>query len=475
MKSLLFGLFVLSSFPLLAADCVVVSGAKKDDNGAFKNRKLLNPATSMVGGKKCIVVDGLQKLKNLVATNVIKGPDLLVVFGAHGSKDEKGVVRFDFNADEPTADEVYGYLRKLSARYQVGAVLHACQSGDVMNKLIKEENDPLADKLCLLTSSSRGRMSYSQDKDLISLLEKVDKPKTGKNLEKIFLETKSGMISSAAWEETGVAKYFRTKDMTQSVDLGFKAMSEMDKIVRAPGSVCDTPGEANSALCMSASISDKTYKDLMHFSDPYIPNKDKGNLVTTYTIMGQIAEGNMRTCLNGIAKFYQSRTEPLETWGDLEKILSDIKKDTKLYATCEAFRKETPDENMKKTLYAGDMQAGLDAYRASLARLKKLYSKTDWSNFDLNKFAQNASGDKMACSPMEKKETIQSLFGDNFFKEEYDSDESGNYNSPGEVAQFREVNTQHMMKAFQNASVDKPTMPNPIDAKRRKACANFKL
>lgn len=475
MKHLLFCLLVSFSSSLLAAECVVVSGAKNDDNGAFKNRKLLNPQTSMVGGKKCIVVDGLQKLKNLVAANTFKGPELLVVFGAHGSKADDGTVKFHFNADEPTADEVYSYLRKLSARYQVGAVLHACQSGEVMNKLIKEDNDPLADKLCLLTSSSRGRMSFSNEKDLMSLLEKVDKPNSGKNLEKIFLETPSGMISSAAWEETGVSKYLRSKDLTLSVDLGFKAMNEMDKILRSPGAICDTPGETNSALCVASGISDKTYKDLMHFSDPYIPNKDKGNLLSSYTIMASLGEGNMQVCLSGLADFYKSRAETLETWGDLEKALADIKNNTKLYAACEAFRKETPDENMKKTLYAGDMQTGLDAYKASRVRLQKIYTKTDWSTFDLNTFAKDAAGDKKVCSASDKKETIQSLFGDNFFQEEYHSDENGNFNGPSEIAPMRNINTQHMMKSFQNASVDKPDMPNVIDAKRRKACANFKL
>lgn len=475
MKYLFIYLIVTFSSSLIAAECVVVSGAKNDDNGAFKNRKLLNPETSMVGGKKCIVVDGLQKLKNLVAANTFKGPDLLVVFGAHGSKADDGTVKFQFNADEPTSDEVYTYLRKLSARYQVGAVLHACQSGEVMNKLITEENDPLAGKLCLLTSSSRGRMSFSNDKDLISLLEKVDRPNSGKNLEKIFLETPSGMISSAAWEETGVSKYLKTKDLTISVDIGLKAMNEMDKILRSPGSSCKTLGEANSALCVATGISDTTYKDLMHFSDPYIPNKDKGNLLSSYTIMASIGDGNMRACLSGLADFYKARIETLETWGDLEKALGEIKINTRLYSVCEIFRKETPDENLKKTLYAGDMQNGLDAHRASLSRLKRVYTKTDWSTFDLNSFAKEAAGDKKVCSAADKKETIQSLFGDNFFQEEYHSDENGNYNGPSEIAPMRNINTQHMMKSFQNASVDKLEIPNAVDAKRRKACANFKL
>lgn len=465
---------LLLTQPLWAVECIVVSGAKNDDNGAFKNRKLLNPETSVIGGQKCTVVDGLQKLKNLVATNVIKGPNLLVVFGAHGSKDENGNVKFHFNADEPTADEVYSYLRKLSVRYQVGAVMHACQSGELMHKLVMEDNDPLAGKLCLLTSSSRGRISFSNENDLISLLEKVDKPNTGKNLESIFLNTPSGMISSAAWEETGVASYYRTKDLNESVVKGFKALQNMDQILRPPG-MCEDAGDANSALCVASGISDKLYKDLMHFTDPYIPNKDKGNLVTTYSIMSSLMGGNGKACYAGLSAFYQKRVDELLTWGDLEKALEDIKKDKTLYNVCEDFRKETADENAKNTLYAGDMTEGLKAHQESLARLKRVYTKTNWAEFDLNTFAKEAAGDKKVCNPMDKKETIQSVFGDAFFKEDNYSDVSGNFSGPAEIAPIRDINTQHMMKAFQNSSVDKADMPNEIDKKRREACRKMKL
>lgn len=474
MKYLLFSLLFLLSLPALAAECFVVSGAGKDDNGAFSKRKILNPSTSIVNGKKCKVVGGLAALKVAVkAANLKLNSDVLIVFGAHGFEDN-GVVKFEFNSDQPNANEVYSYLRTLAKSHQVGSILHACQSGEVMHKLIQEENDPLAGKLCLITSSSRGRMSFSSPLDPMNLLESVGKPNAPKNLEQLYLKTPAGMISSAAWEETGVAKYYRTKDVSQSVVAGFEALKEMDQFVRAPGA-CETPAQINSALCMAPGVSDTIYKDLMHFSDPYISKNDKLLTLNVYSITAGMMEGNGKICYKGIAKFYMDRKDSIHTWGDLEAALVEMKKDTKLIAACEAFKKESPDPAVKKSIYTGDMQEGLEAYRASLARLQKVYSKTDWSNFNLKKFAQNASGDKRVCSPESKKETIQSIFGDKFFKEEMYSDDTLNYNGPAETAYGRKIHTQHMMKAFQNASVDKPEMSNAIDAKRRKACRDFKL
>ena len=478
MKYLLFSLFILTSGPSFSAECFVVSGAGQDDNGAFKNRKILKPETSVVNGKKCTVVKGLASLKKAVEAARVKGTlkwgaDLLVVFGAHGSKDN-GVIKYDFDEDEPKADDVYAYLRTLAKNYQVGAVLHACQSGEIMHKLVKEDNDPLAGKLCLLTSSSRGRLSFSNPSDLLNLLEKVGKPGGAKNLEQIYLKTNSGMISSAAWEETGVAKYYRTKNQQEALVIGLEAMKDIDQFVRAPGA-CTTPAEVNSALCVAPGVTDTIYQDLMRFSDPYVPVKALKEIYTLSTISAGLMEGNGKTCYKGIGDFYKTRQESIVTWGDLEAALVVMKKDTKLMAACNAYIKEAKDPSLNNTLYAGDMQSGLNDYHTSLARLKKVYSKTDWSNFDLSKFAQNAAGDKKVCSPESKKATIQDVFGDKFFKEDVYSDTSGNDDTPGETAIVRTIHVQHMMKAFQNASVDKPDMPNAIDAKRRKACRDFKL
>lgn len=480
MKYLVLAPFIFFSFSALAAQCVVVSGSQKDgERSAFKNRKILDPATSSVGGQKCTVVGGLKALKQLVASGKIKaGSDLLIVIGAHGSVDAKGVTRFDFNADEPSADEMYAYLRTLATTHQVGAVFEACYSGDVMSKLIKEENDKLAGKLCIVTSSSKGRSSYTNEDDLLSLLGKINKPNSGVNLESIFKETPTGMISSAAWEQTGVAKYMRNKSLENNLSLGFEAMGEMDKITRAPGAVCDSPGEANSALCMSSAISDKTYKDLMHVVNIEIPIQDVKGLVNGYTITAGLdgISKSTQECYATLAKTFAPKNNPTLsfTWKDLEKMILDVKKNPKLMAACEKAHKESGDKGEIDSILAGDMYKGLKTFRESRDRLKKLYSQTDWNSFNLNAFAQKSAGDKRVCSLDSKKEIIMSLFGDGFFKEEYYTD-SNYQSSPGDLNIIHQVNTQHMMKSFQEASISKADMPNPIDAKRRKACRDFKL
>jgi hypothetical protein len=478
MKYLLFSLLLLASWSAFSAECFVVSGAGKDGNGAFKNRKILKAETSMVNGRKCTVVKGLAALKTAVEAAKVKGTlkwnaDLLVVFGAHGTT-ENGVIKYDFDADVPKVSDVYTYLRTLSQSYHVGAVVHACQSGELMNKLIQEENDPLASKLCLFTSSSRGRDSFSNENDLLNLLEKVGKPDGAKNLEQVYLKTTSGTISSAAWEETGVAKYYRTKNEKEALVIGMEAIKDIDQFVRAPGA-CNTDAEINSALCVAPGVSDTIYKDLMHFSDPFVPVKALKDMHVLATISADLMEGNAKICHKGLGEFYKARQESIKTWGDLEAALVLLKKDTKLIAACEAYKKLMNDPTLNQTLYAGEMQEGLTNYQTSLVRLKKVYSKTDWNHFDLKSFAQNASGDKKMCSPESKKETIQDVFGDKFFKEDSYSVTNGNPDAPGENAFMRDIHVQHMMKAFQNASVDKAEMPNAVDAARRKACRDFKL
>lgn len=480
MKNILLFSSLLFSFTLWANDCVVVSGAKKDTNGAFGNRKLLAPQTSMVAGKKCHVVSGLKDLKNYMTQGKVKpGSNLLVVFGAHGGKDEKGGVSFAFDSDEPTAEEVTEYLRELSKSYQVGAVLHACQSGEVMNKIITDENDPSAGKLCLVTSSSKGRMSFSNEKDLISQLEKV---KPGMNLEDIFLATPTGMISSAAWEEVGVPQYLRAKNISEKLSMGLEIMKDMDQLLRSPG-VCSTPGEKNSALCISPAVTDELYQDLSRFMDPYIQSEDKSNLIATYTITSEIlrdhGDKDGSECMKGIVSAYQAKfgakLDELVLWGDLDAFQDELKK-SNFSAACERFKKNQPAEEQER-IYTGDMTKGLSDYKKSLESLKRKYTKTQWNEeFDLGKFALASAGDKTVCKPQSKQQIIQSLLGESFFEEEIVRLDDG-VEGAGEMGTFEaiDISTQHVMKAFQNASVQKKEMPNGRDAKRREACRKFKF
>ena len=480
MKYLLLAPFVLFSSFLQAADCVVVSGDKKDTNGAFGKRALLKPDTSMVAGKKCKVVGGLKELKTYMASGKVKaGSDLLIVFGAHGGKDGKGGVTFDFNTDEPTADEVTTYLQTLSKTYQVGAVLHACQSGEVMNKIITNENDPTAGKLCLVTSSSKGRMSFSNEKDLISQMEKV---KPGKTLEDVFLATPSGMISSAAWEEVGVPQYLRAKSVGEKLNMGLEIMQDMDQMLRAPG-VCTTPGERNSALCIAPAVTDELFRDLSRFMDPYIQAEDKSNLIATYTITSTIfAENGDKdgaACLKGIVTAYQKKfgqkLEELYRWDALDEFQAELKK-APFAPACEKYKKSQPPEEQAR-VYTGDMTKGLADYKKSLESLKRKYTKTNWTEeFDLGKFALASAGDKTVCKPQSKQQIIQSLLGESFFEEEIVRGEDGSEGA-GEMETFEsvDISTQYVMKAFQNASVQKKEMPNSRDAKRREACRKFKL
>jgi hypothetical protein len=480
MKQLLFGLILLSSYPLLAAECVVISGIDNDGNGAFSDRNILDPKTSIIAGKKCKVLDGWKELDAYVTSMKLKaGSDLMIVLGAHGGSrevDGKKIVEFSCNIDAPNANQVMDELEKLSKTYKVGAVVDSCYSGDIMRKkLIRDHGNPsLADNLCLYTSSSMGRVTFKADNDPLSLLEKA---KAGDSIEDMFLKTDTGMISSAAWEEVGVPEYLISKDLTQ----GLSAMENMDGFLRSP-TECNNAGEINSALCTAPGITDEIYKDLMNFQDPIIPGAIKENMLTNYSILLSILNSSLSSnpknqdaknaviCHQGLIDAYKAKfgeaMDGLSTWKDLNAFKTEIKTQ-KFYTACISYTKNDPVELDK--FLTGDLYSGYAQYEKSVAHLKKLYTKTNWDDLNLTKFALASAGDKRQCTPASKQLIIQSLFGQNFFDGDFSD------NSPAEMASFRDINTQHMMKAFQNSCMYRNELPNPIDAKRKKACANFKL
>jgi hypothetical protein len=480
MKQLLFGLILLSSYSLFAAECVVISGIKNDWNGAFSDRNVLNPKTSMIAGKKCKVLDGWKELDAYVTSMNLKvGSDLMIVLGAHGGSREvagKKIVEFSCNIDAPNANQVMDELEKLSKTYKVGAVVDSCYSGDIMRKkIIRDHGNPsLADNLCLYTSSSMGRVTFKADNDPLSLLEKA---KAGDTIEDMFLQTDAGMISSAAWEEVGVPEYLISKDLVQ----GLSAMENMDEYLRSP-TECNTSGEINSALCTAPGITDEIYKDLMYFNDPIVPSAAKENMLSPYNIVLSVMNSGLNKnpkdqnaknaviCYKELIDAYKAKfgesLDGLSTWKDLNEFKTEIKTQ-KFYAACTSYTKNDPVELDK--LLMGDLYSGYAQYEKSVGHLKKLYTKTNWDDLNLSKFALASAGDKRQCTPASKQLIIQSLFGQNFFDGDFSD------NSPAEMAAFRDINTQHMMKAFQNACMYREELPNPIDARRKKACANFKL
>lgn len=489
LNSLLVLGFLFLSLSVQAEVCFVVSGLAKDKNGAFEGRTLLNPQQSKINGKMCTVVGSLAELnvaikkaeeKKILSLN----SQLLIVMGAHGNKkSESGKISYDFNNDVGGAslEKVYGTLRSLAGKYQVGAVMDACHSGEVMQRLITEENDPLANKLCLVTSSSVGRESWGTDDDLLSLLGASN---NFKNLEDLYLASPSGMISSAGWEETKIAKYYRQKDLNQAAELGWEILQGMDRLVRADGK-CNTLAKANSALCTAPNVDSKLYKDIRFIMSPPAINKEKLavmgielSVMKSIKPMGKADVKAIEThnkCYDGMIKFYKRNIE----WVHVEYLLEKVKKyetnikDKTYVKTEEDMIRENCGQAMagNPDFFLGGLKSDYEAYKKTQAetkaRLKQSYKTTNWDDFKLNEFAQKSSGDKTrTCTWKDKTEIIQDMFGTSFFPDR----------NPAEPLSTDQLHTQLVWTEFQKHKLKDPKpYTNATDQKRRNACRDFKL
>src|SRR5690606_1888051 len=134
MKLFYFLLPLLVSFSTMAAECFVVSGIEKDHARSLKDRTLIQSETSKIAGKNCIVVKSWKELNEKIAAKKLpENSDILIVQGAHGATN--GIdVKFLCDAEEPTAEEDLGHLKKRAGKYRVGAPIHTCYSGEIMEQ-----------------------------------------------------------------------------------------------------------------------------------------------------------------------------------------------------------------------------------------------------------------------------------------------------------------------------------------------------
>lgn len=482
MKLFYFLLPLLISFSTMAAECFVVSGIEKDHARSLKDRTLIQSETSKIAGKNCIVVKSWKELNEKIAAKKLpRDSDILIVQGAHGATN--GIdVKFLCDAEEPTAEEVLGHLKKLSGQYRVGATIHSCYSGEIMKqKLLQDEtNNENLDKLCLYTSSSMGRITYGQDKDILSQLKSA---RPGQTLENLFLKVRSGMISSAAWSEIGLPEYFAK----ETVEQGYKALQSLDKITRGQFSCESDIGAANAALCAAPGITDQIFEDLMTFQHPFIDDSVKEEVVTNFKHKIKTAEESLKKtpadklsraqkdCYQFLLETYQSnygeKLEDLESW-DYVVANTPLFKNMPQISSCTTYSKLLPKDEARtvEEIIQNNFSNGARFYQESVEKLQKRYSQRKMDDsFDIKDFARAASGEKAVCDPNSKQQIIQSMFGQSFFY-----DELADGLVPDEMIYGRKVSTQLALKSFQNASLGYKSQSEK-DQLRSKACKDFKL
>ena len=467
--------------------CVVVSGKAKDHNN-FLDEELFKSGQS-VAGVKCHVFGNWEDAVAYTKVHLKKEGKLLIVQGAHGTNEGTYLV----NKGQPVSSSaVYAHLKDLQQNYHVGSVIHSCFSASIMNeKLIEDEkNDPRMDKLCLVSSSSFGRITRSHKDDIIQNLLKM---KPGENLEKPFINNRGGVISSAAWSDVGLPQYL----MSQKTEEGFATLEKMDEILRGK-SICDSDAKANSAMCLAPNFTDETYQDVMSFMRPKVSDDRKGyfegnversakELRAKFTKDPRdLISKNGAICKEEFLKLYQTafgeKLKNLEFYTEVMAMEEYIRMQPFYKANCVPYMNSL-NEDDKKTLFSESFYTGVVEYQESLARLERKYTKKKFDeNFDLYKFASDAIGEKKVCSIEERKKLIaskegivRSLFGMEFFTEEYSTNYDASDYSPDEMLWDSPVSTQTVMKGFQNSVLLKPLLKDEKDVKRRKACRDFKF
>lgn len=483
MKLLPFIILSLFSFPLLAQTaqkpnkpCVIISGAKRDHNKAF-DLPMYKQDSIVIGNHDCVIVDDWVTAV-IVAERMIPG-ELLIIQGTHGGSDGS----FACNGGDATADEVLTNLNRLSKRHKVGAAIDSCFSGEIMRKKLIEDVGKDAkdlEGLCLVTSSQLGRITYGGKNDLSNVLSRA---KAGQTLEQIFVESNSGMISSAAWSEAGIPQYL----MNKTAELGMNVLQKVDAVTRFDG-VCDTKEEANSAICASPSVSNEVFQLLMGFTDVSIKDDNKAfflkNIKAKPEALTKAKKPGFEdgvVCFKGLLAFYQNKfgTE-LENLTEVTQLVSLEKEfsSMKAYPSCEKFKKTLTSPWEQKALYYSTLFNTKDKYLQDQDKLAKIFSSHNFKGeFDMMSFARAAAGDKAVCKPENKFQILQSMLGEQFFPNEFSEYSIPNQKmeTPDETILGKELSTQIAMKGFQDASIRRNKPGNKTDEARAKACKNFKI
>ncbi len=482
MKLTPFFLLVLFSFSLWAQTppknkpCVIISGAKIDHNNVF-DLPMYKQDTINIGNHNCTIVDGWTEA--VLIAEMLPPGDLLIVQGTHGGSDGT----FACNSGDATADEVLTNLNRLSKRHKVGAAIDSCFSGEIMRKKliadVGEETKNL-ENLCLVTSSQLGRITYGGKNDLSNVLSRA---KAGQTLEQIFLESNSGMISSAAWSEAGIPQYL----MNKTAQLGMNVLQKVDAVTRFDG-VCDTKEEANAAICASPSVSNEVFQLLMGFTDVSIKDENKAFFLKNIKAKPDALTKAKKTgyedgvaCFKGLLDFYQNKYGPeLELLSEVTQLVELEKEFTsmRVYPLCEKYKQTLISPWEQKALYYSTLFNTKDKYIQDQTKLSQIFSTHNFmGEFDMMSFAKAAAGDKSVCKPEDKMQILQSMLGEQFFPNEYSEYSIPNQKmvTPDETILGKELSTQIAMKGFQDASIRRNRPGNKTDEARAKACKNFKI
>ena len=302
MKTLLIlSLFVFSTYVCAKGNlCIIISGVEKDHNNAFAGQffyKEEKPA----GKFTCKIFNSWKEADEFIkASKLNNGDDLLIIQGAHGSPGGGA----SCNADSITGEEIHSYLKQYQAKYQVGAILDSCYSGDVLKLKLKEdelESHSKLEYLCLITSSDFNTVAYG-DFGVRKLFEEEGKNVKGKSLQQIYGANSRSLISSAAWSSIGVPQFLNNKDIKQANNL----LLNLNNFEKQINLTCDSDSQTKKAdylsLCSNKNVSSDFLELMTNYEQAKINIKNLLDKIEVSPFGIEPTEKNLviQNCINQI-------------------------------------------------------------------------------------------------------------------------------------------------------------------------------
>ena len=468
----IFALIIALSTPASAFQCLVVSGLEKDEVHVLSDVPFLKPNFE-VAGNKCQIFNSWAALEFYVfgdkkhPSKVGEKESLLILQGAHGGQGGSAAC----NEGDPTGDEIYGSLKKISEKFQTGAIIHSCYSGDLMERKLKDDSKAPGkslDHLCLVTDSLFGRTVAGRN-DSSGYLVGFAKPEM--SLESLFTRSKGGMISSAAWDDSGVTQYF----MSRVYDDALTMISKMGTFTKLnpEDQVCTLSAKAVASPIITKwndeaminymngdfELSDQIMKDYYNRLDQMITDRNEP------TPRQQLAG----ICAVAWNAAFQEIRKKSGTITAREFYAAYMKfEGLPEYENCKGIDKLIPSKNHEmplfhmRVIFPNEIQQGYPSFVSAYRKLKKDHLVSE----PTDGFEVVVKNSKKDISPSARAAVAEEVLGIRGYRPE-----DTKHGFAGE--KLDDVSPSSALNGFVRGSLAKSEYTNTIDQKRRNACRDF--
>lgn len=494
LSSLLLGSLLSLSFQALAAEadlvadehCFVVSGGRYDHNGALAQLVAAERAGTpySFAGYKCSIFNSYKELKAHLAANVDRDSAILVLQVAHGGIG--GTTQL--NSGMISASQLIKEVRDISVNYKVAFLNQSCYGGTVVQEKIlwdeANQNAASIDRSCMWSDSLPGR---------VAILSNIARSKTTYNFEDAYASIPDGIVSSAAWSEVGMAKFYYSANQYPGYRLKEKVVAQelspiTTKFVNGVAKIINENNEvaANAKVIVDSAkyVLSPTTKDAEIKSYMSLARSGRYNFeaVRVGTFSPPPSDD---VCTIAVRKFVQAQWYPIfrshdNVWGlFLNKIKNDLPADKDFIANCENSGIEANATAMDWSRWLNKHSPvgyQMETYARALDAYTRSNPEAAKSGVTLQNFVDDAVSE-LHISPLTKTEILLSIIGRTILDAESNwlQMPDGSRMITGYPNIGVEGATGNVLPAFNLASFKRDHLKNPLDERRRNACRSIQL